>query len=271
MKPGPEWGSGGGVSPKSYPRLVVEQGAETGNGRRIQINSGGGVSGKEGLEPSSVPAVMSFWSHWGQRGHPPRPTVTYKWGGSGAPSIQCQPWGPRWAPTHEYLVTGYLLRKSWRRKAAGHPSPTLVRLLPGNSVPHPAPPLPHHLQIPNLLSQRSDQRSDSAQPGSPRTSGSGKLYWMLVGWQTLCSGLGTRNGGDPISASRGARMRMPVPTQQREMDTERPERRGESWETPEYIRGANSLTVQEAMTGLRRPRRGPGSRWPARAHLSARA
>lgn len=75
--------------------------------------------GGEGLQP----LWRLLWYHvghtggpmlacWGQRGRPPRPTVTHSWGGRGVPSIQCQPWGPRRAPTQEYLVTGYLLRKS---------------------------------------------------------------------------------------------------------------------------------------------------------------
>lgn len=79
---------------------------------------GGGVSRGEGLQPlfgtcrhsghTGEPTLVC----WGQRGPPPRPMVTHSWGGRGAPSIQCQPWGPRRAPTQEYLVTGYLLRKS---------------------------------------------------------------------------------------------------------------------------------------------------------------
>lgn len=72
----------------------------------------GGVSREEGPSPSVACAVMSFWSYWRQRGHPSQPMVTHSWGDSGAPSIHCQPWGPRRAPTQEYLGTGYLLRKS---------------------------------------------------------------------------------------------------------------------------------------------------------------
>lgn len=63
-----------------------------------------------------------------------REPVTHSWGGKGTPSVQCQPSGPRWAPTQESLVIWYFLRKSWGRKAAmlarhcllGYPFPLRV-------------------------------------------------------------------------------------------------------------------------------------------------
>lgn len=110
------------VWPQPLPRGAPGQGwswgIEAGMTRTWDSSGGGGVRREgEGLQPFGgccdvtahigEPRLM----YWGGRA-PPSPTVTHSWGGRGAPSIQCQPWGPRRAPTQEYLVTGYLVRKS---------------------------------------------------------------------------------------------------------------------------------------------------------------